>query len=88
MPTEGKFYNNNELQEILNVTKQAIDQLANRQNWVTLDARYCAEDVEDYLKMRGINIESFPIRTHSHPEGTTWVQLEKEFDNDNKTQTD
>lgn len=80
MPIEGKFYDSGELQKLLGITRQAISQLAIRQNWTTLDARYCAEDVEDYLRSKNIRPKTLPVRTYANPDGATWAELEAEHD--------
>jgi hypothetical protein len=53
MPIEGKFYTSKELQEILNVSRQRISNLAKDNDWVVLvPGLYRAEDVENYLAKR------------------------------------
>ncbi len=50
MPIEGRFYESEELQLLLDVTKQAISNIAYRQGWKTLKrGLFCAESVEPYL---------------------------------------
>ncbi len=82
MPIEGKFYTSQELQEILGVKKQRISNIANLQSWTALQpGLYCAENVEAYLVGRNIDPKYLPIRTHSHPDGATWAELEAEHAN-------
>lgn len=81
MPIEGKFYEGEELQLLLGVTKQAISNIAHRQGWKAIKrGLFCAESVEAYLVGRNIDPKYLSIRTHSHPAGATWAELEKEFD--------
>lgn len=82
MPIEGKFYTAQELRDILKVKKQRISNIANLQGWIALQpGLYCAESVEAYLLGKNISPIHLSIRTHDHPEGMTWAELEKEFDN-------
>lgn len=83
---KGRFYTSLELQDLLKVSKQRISSLGRQKNWIALSrGLYCAEDVEPYLLSRNIDPQHLPIYTHSHPDGATWAQLEKEFDqNDNQ----
>lgn len=79
MPIEGKFYESEELQLLLGVKKQRITNLfgksAIKPGW------YPAEIVEPHLLNKNIRPADLSIRTHDHPEGMTWAELEKEFDN-------
>ncbi len=79
MPIEGKFYESEELQLLLDVKKQRITNLFGES--AIKPGLYPAEIVEPYLLNHNIRPASLPVRTHDHPDGATWAELEKEFDN-------
>lgn len=78
MPIEGKFYGSEELQLLLGVKKQRISNLFGAS--VLRPGLYPAEIVEPHLLNKNINPASLPVRTHDHPAGATWAQLEAEYD--------
>lgn len=79
MPIEGKFYSLAELVPLLERTKQ---QISHKFAGCALHpGLYPAEIVEPHLLNKNISPVLLPIRTHSHPDGATWAQLEEEFDN-------
>ncbi len=75
MPIEGKFYEAEELVLILRITKQAV---AKRFGGFRAGL-YPAELVEPALADKGIKTEDIPVRTYDYPEGATWAEREKEF---------
>lgn len=65
MPIQGRFYPSVELQEILNVSKQQIYNLATHWKWQgPIPGLYYAGDVEPYLIKRGIDPKTLPVNTH------------------------
>lgn len=59
MPIRGTFYNSEELQKLLGVSRQRISNLAKAQNWEgPQKGLYYAQSVEPYLMGRNID----PIR--------------------------
>jgi len=63
MPFKGKFYSSKELQVILDVTRARISQIARYFHWRNTGRRgvYFAQDVEPFLRRRGIDVDALPI---------------------------
>ncbi len=81
MPIEGKFYQHQELQELLDVSKQRISNLAVQQNWDgPQPGLFWADDVEPYLHSRGIDPAKLPVKSYDFPDGATWAEREAAFD--------
>lgn len=78
MPIEGRFYESEELQLFLGVTKQRITNLFGE--CAIKPGLYPSEVVEPHLRNKGIRPETLPVRTHANPDGATWEQLEAEHD--------
>ncbi len=82
MPISGKFYSSNELQKILSVSKGRIGHIASANDWLVLvpgSALYCAEQVEDYLLLRGIDPDELPIRDYDYSDGATRQKREQDY---------
>ncbi len=78
MPIEGKFYPLGELVTLLGKTKQQIS--FKFAGCALHPGLYPAEAVEPHLEAKNINPASLPVRTHDHPAGATWAELEAEHD--------
>lgn len=70
MPIEGKFYESEELQLLLGVTKQRISNLFGVS--VLRPGLYAAEAIEPYLINKNIRPETLPVRTFDHPAGVAF----------------
>lgn len=88
MPISGKFYTSKELQELLNVKKQRISNLARDRDWNgPLPGVYWAEEVEPYLEYyRNIDPLTLPVKSFDFPAGATWQEREAAYDEIRKAQ--
>lgn len=89
MPISGRFYPSEELQKLLGVTKQRISNLANEQNWA--EARpglYYAQSIEPYLMGRGIDPITLSVVSWEWPEGITWAEEQRLYNEALATQDD
>lgn len=65
MPIQGKFYQQQELVQILSISKQAISNIASRQGWQgPQPGLYWSGCVEPYLIKRQIDVEKLVVITN------------------------
>jgi hypothetical protein len=80
MPIKGKLYTQKELVDLLEISKQAVSNIAHRQDWDgPQPGLYWAEFVEPYLEGRNIDPLTLPVVDNDHPAGATLAEREKEF---------
>lgn len=82
MPISGKFYQHQELQSILNVSKQRVSNIAADHNWEgPQPGLYYAESVEPYLMhYRNITPESLTVISWDNPDGKSPAEYRAEYD--------